>query len=135
MNIKERLEKLGLKKLAESFKVKKEIKDKMKIAYKTYPFVSQEKIDVYNKKLAKQRQVLRNYDINNYEDGIPSEETLLKLEEAQKLNCFDYFEIMRVEEQRDPILFGRINGCPDRFFISQWGEDVKVEDILMQEEK
>jgi len=133
MDISERLEKLGLKKLAKGFSKKKEIIDKMKIAYKTYPIVSAEKFDSYNKKLNKKRQTLKSYRIEDYDDSIPSEEVLKKLDEAEVLKCFDYFEITRVEEQKDPILFGRINGCPDKFFIAQWGDDVKVEDILLGE--
>lgn len=58
-------------------------------------------------------------------------------EKAQKLKCFDTFEIAKieaVEERKDPIVFGCITGCPDKFFIAQWDDDVKIEDILTESE-
>jgi len=133
MDLKDRLEKLGFKKLSKSFTGKEEIRDKMKIAYKTFPFIEQGKVDSYNKKLVKKNEILRSYRIENYDDGIPDDKVLDSLEKAKELKCFDYYEVMRVEQQKDPILFGRINGCPDRFYIDQWGSDVRVEDILMQD--
>jgi hypothetical protein len=48
-------------------------------------------------------------------------------------DCFDSFEIAKIQwkrEIKDPILFGRIDGCPDRFYVSQWDDDVRIEDIL-----
>jgi hypothetical protein len=35
-----------------------------------------------------------------------------------------------VKEVIDPIIFGKIDGCTDRFFIAQWDDDVKIEDIV-----
>jgi len=34
----------------------------------------------------------------------------------------------------DPILLGRITGCENRYFIAQWDDDVKIEDILKENE-
>lgn len=59
------------------------------------------------------------------------------LESAHADKCFDKFEVMTVEwhkEVPDPILFGVVNGCADRFFIAQWDTDVKIEDILKDHE-
>ena len=67
----------------------------------------------------------------------PPQAVLDKVEEAQKVGCFDAFEVCKVEsvrEYKDPIVFGRITGCPDRFFIAQWDNDVKIEDILKENE-
>ena len=133
MEIAERLKSLGFNRLADSFSNKKEVKGKMKVAYRTYPHLTQEKINAFNKKLEKKRLRVNFYSVSSYENGIPSTEVLDKLEEAKKLGCFDSFEIAKVEEIKDPILFGRISGCPDYFFIAQWGEDIKIEDILMED--
>ena len=36
-----------------------------------------------------------------------------------------------IKEIKDPIVFGVINGCPDKFFISQWDDDIKIDDIFL----
>jgi hypothetical protein len=57
---------------------------------------------------------------------------LEKMREAKKCNCFDSFEIAKIESievKKDPILFGRVNECGDRFFIAQWDDDVTIEAI------
>lgn len=64
---------------------------------------------------------------------IPPEPCLAQLERAHQRNCFDWFEvadISTVVQRPDPIIFGRINGCEDRFFITQWDTDLDINDIL-----
>ena len=147
----DQLEKLGFKKAADSIKQKQELKRKMVIAYEHFRYVRQEKIDNYCKKLKagtlkeqgqQGRDLVQTYDTlvfikpQDY-DTVPPQDVLNKIEEAQKLECFDELEICKVEsvkEYQDPIVFGRINGCPDRFFITQWDNDVKIEDILKDNE-
>lgn len=68
---------------------------------------------------------------------VPPKPTLKRLKEVQEMKCFDRFEIAKIEsvqELPDPILFGCIDKCPDKFFISQWDDDVKIEDILEEHE-
>jgi len=63
----------------------------------------------------------------------PPQPVLDALKEAQKKEVFDTYEVGKVEsvvDRPDPIVFGRIKGCDDRFFIAQWDNDVKIEDIL-----
>lgn len=116
---------------------------RMKIAYEQFMFVTPDHIQAFNKKLRtetlQEDKRSRKYkhlvfiDIEKY-GAIPPEETLAKVEQAQKLNIFDRFEIARIdwkEEIIDPIVFGRINECEDYFFISQWDDDVKIEDLIM----
>ncbi len=131
-----------------SDKVKKirEMKRKMTIAYEHYRFVKQDKIDAFNKKLeAESKKDYSNYytvktllftPLENYSE-VPPEAVLDKIEEAIERNCFDTFEVAQVKEvtvQKDPIVFGRINDCPDRFFVAQWDDDVSIEDILKENE-
>jgi len=68
---------------------------------------------------------------------IPPPDCLLDLKKAQDLKCFDEFEVAKIESvhvRPDPIIFGGIKGCVDKFFITQWDDDVKIEDILKENE-
>ncbi|MGD0652253.1 MAG: hypothetical protein ABSA97_14145, partial [Verrucomicrobiia bacterium] len=68
---------------------------------------------------------------------VPPPAALEKLAEARMFGCFDDFEVAdlkTVAVRPDPILFGVIIGCPDKFFIVQWDNDVKIEDILRADE-
>lgn len=136
--IQSRLDKLGFKKAVSTMdKIQR-----MSLAYEKYMFVSQEKINKFNDKLrietlkedAKSRiyKHLAFTPIGDY-GKVPPDKVLDKLEAAQNTGIFDSFEVAYIEwvkEVKDPIIFGRINGCDDRFFISQWDDDVKVEDII-----
>ena len=152
MEIKaERLEKLGLKKVSSKVKELQKLRRKMTIAYEHFRYVKPEKIDAFNEKLKKQTlgetgkkgiDLYHNYDklvfvdIGEYSE-VPPVDVLDKIEEAQQLGCFDTFEIAKIEsvkEYKDPIVFGRIKDCPDRFFIAQWDDDVKIEQILNENE-
>lgn len=66
-------------------------------------------------------------------DKVPPEACLAQLEVAVKRECFDEFEVADVEtvmERPDPIIFGRIKGSSDRFFVTQWDNDIDINDIL-----
>lgn len=145
-----KLEKLGFKTAGEKVKRLTEKKRKLAIAYEHYRYVRQEKIDAFNERLKKQTykpasmrnetyeswQTLRFDSIDTYSD-VPPEAVLAELETAITRNCFDSYEVAHIVTEvklPDPILFGRIAGCPDRFFIAQWDEDVKIEDILSSKE-
>lgn len=67
--------------------------------------------------------------ITNY-TGIPPTNVLEKLEVHKAKNIFDYFTIAEVKEIPDPVLLGRITGCDDRFWITSWGEDIKLDDLI-----
>lgn len=137
----DRLKRLGLTAVA----TKLSKAEKMKAAYENYLFLSAEKIDRFNKKLMNEslteNQRTRAYKrlqfipLAKYTE-LPPPNVLEALEKAQNLNCFDTFEIAKIDwirEMKDPILFGVIEGCTDKFFISQWDDDVKVEDILFMD--
>lgn len=142
----ERLEKLGFKGASEKLKILSERKKKMAIAYEHYRFVRPEKIVEFNARL--RVNTLKNEDyrttwqelsftkIESYNE-VPPEFVLTELEKAVDRKCFDSFEVAHIVTNvkvPDPILFGRIEGCADRFFISQWDDDVKIEDILKENE-
>ena len=134
----DRLGKLGFKTAV------KEISRQQRLvtAYEKYMFVMPDKIEAFNEKLRK--ETLRE-DKNAYHykklvfipieqyDQIPPEHVLDQLDKAVADGCFDRFEVCKIDwikEVKDPIVFGRIDGCSDYFFIAQWDDDIKIEDIL-----
>jgi hypothetical protein len=88
-------------------------------------------------------QALQFTPIHNY-TAAPPREVLVELKRAKDIGCFDSFEIATINEVRDehvqtirmedPILFGRIENSDNRYFIAQWDDDVKIEDILREDE-
>lgn len=144
MNV-EQLEKLGFTKASGKLKQLSEKKRKLALAYEHYRFVRKEKIQDFNQKLKEKTarhdqygstyyQTLKFTPVSEYEK-VPPTDVLLKLEEALERKCFDSFEIAHIEEvKEDPILFGCIKGCTDKFFIAQWDNDVRIEDILKENE-
>ena len=68
---------------------------------------------------------------------VPPMDCLMDLKKAKDMECFDSFEVAKVETvdvRPDPIIFGLINGCEDKFYITQWEHDVRIEDILKEGE-
>lgn len=75
-------------------------------------------------------------DIKDYPE-VPPPDCLMDLKKAKDLKCFDKFEVAKVETveiRPDPIIFGLIDNCVDKFFVTQWDDDVKIEDILREGE-
>ena len=142
------LKELGLESAANKVNATKEFERRCAIAYEHFRFVTQANIDNFNAKIKKktlQKNVngfsqvydhLHFVSLRAYRE-IPPENVLLKLEEAKRRNCFDDFEVAKIESVKvrpDPILFGRVRGCPDRFYISQWDTDISIEEILLPNE-
>lgn len=136
----DRLEKLGFKKASAEVKELSMRKRKMALAYELYRFVRPEKITDFRNKLYKEThktngsyQTLEFQPIEDYKN-VPPGYVLDALEKATEHKCFDNFEVAYIREVADPLLFGRIDGCPDMFFLAQWDTDVKIEDILAPNE-
>lgn len=132
------LRQLGFCKAADNLANLANKKRKLALAYEHFRFVRQEKIDAFNNKLRQKRsdngwQELSFTSVENYEE-IPPDHVLTNFSEAKKIGCFDSFEVAHIVRVKDPILFGRVKNCSDRFFIDQWDDDVKIEDILMPNE-
>jgi hypothetical protein len=129
----EELERLGLNGAAAKLKADMERKHKMMIAYEHYRFVRADQFRAFNERLRIQGNYLKVEMLKEYQ-GVPPVEVLGKLAEAQERKCFDAFDVMSVAKMDDPLLFGRIDGCNDRFFIAQWDTDIKIEDLLKANE-
>ncbi len=145
------LREMGFEAAATDLEKKIEFKRKMTIAYEHYRFVTPEIFNRFNEDL-KERTLKRsgkegvnlvhNYDklvfkkVSEYKDS-PPVAVLDEMRTAKAMGCFDTFEIAKIEatvEYKDPIVFGVIHGCDDRFFVSQWDNDVKISDILKEME-
>lgn len=141
----ELLEKLGFKTLASELTRLKARKRKLALAYELYRFVRQEQVDKFNAELKKKTgenlgdawsqsyQMLAFTPIESY-DKVPPDSVLTSLGTAIEHKCFDNFEVAYIKNVKDPLLFGRVEGCSDRFFIDQWGDDVKITDLLKDNE-
>lgn len=147
----DRLKSLGLTTAASELGRQEALSKKLLLAYEHFRFVTPANIETFQKKLEKEtvketgknqwgiiteHKTLKFTAIKDY-PNVPPSEALNALEEAMKVGCFDTFEIASiqfVQKVPDPILFGRVTGCEDRFFIAQWDDDVKIEDILQGDE-
>lgn len=160
METLELLKELGMTKASDALGKKLDKQRKLFTAYQNFRFVNQEAIESFNKNLREKTEIIYDkntkevrkkvdpkkwneivYDklvfskLSEYKD-VPPTDVLLKVKEAVDLKCFDTFEVAKIESVKevvDPIIFGSIEGCSDKFFIAQWDEDVKFEDILKEQ--
>ena len=134
----DRLAALGFTQAAKTFKTKQAAAEKMRQAYAQYLFVPEATIQKFRERLAKdtgRQSDLVFTALADYPE-VPPTEALDALEAAQLIGCFDTFEVASIQavvKVPDPILFGRVTGCNDRFFIAQWDDDVTVEQLLFQD--
>jgi hypothetical protein len=137
---KERLARLGLTTVAKNLDAVKLRARKMLIAYECYRYLTPEKILAFQHKLSDECRSLpytKQLSFTRLADylKIPPEDVLLKLEEAIGRNCFDSYEVAHiVQVKKDPLLLGLINGCKDKFFIAGWDNDVRISDLLKDNE-
>lgn len=131
-----RLGKLGFTMAAKNVKTARETSRKLMLAYENHRFVRQEKITEFSKRLRANTltrdgsyKILSFTPVADYPQ-VPPPDVLEAMETAVERKCFDAFEVAYIREVADPILFGRVNGCPDRFFIAQWDHDVSISDLI-----
>ena|SRR3990172_8936713 len=141
------LEQAGFVAAAKDAKDSYERAGRLAQAYEHYRYVSQEKINDFNNKLYAEtlrrtgkagKDLVEHYDclvfdaVDSY-PGIPPMEVLESTRQAAGRGIFDTLEVahvVSVREYKDPIIFGRVTGCTDRFFIAQWGDDVRITDLV-----
>lgn len=138
----ELLKELGFNAASAEIDAKKILKRKLMVAYEHFRFVTPDQITAFNHKLYQKTLKGYTYDqlrftpVQQYRNA-PPVEVLDEMKKAVGFGCFDSFEVVdiqAVEKRPDPILFGLIKGCSNRFFVSQWDNDVKIEDILKESE-
>jgi hypothetical protein len=141
--VEEMLAKLGLKSALAKITKGKKAFPKLKVAYARYGFIKTDQVEAFQRKLGIEKSKRAGYykklsftSLERYDRDVPPMDVLKKIEEAKAVGCFDSFEIAYIEEvKKDPIVFGRIDGCTDRFFIAQWDNDVSIEQIIMAAEE
>ena len=133
MDVKEKaelLESLGMDALAAKLLRKKTGKDKLLKAIDAYRYATGEDLDAFNKEMKECGKELVVVPIKDY-SKLPPDEVLAELKQAQDAGCFDSFHIAYIRKVKDPILFGKIDDFKNLYFyVSQWGDDVKIEEII-----
>ena len=133
MNKKEKAEllfELGMTMVAEKVLRKGFGKKKLLMAIEDYRYTTGEDLDDFNKEMKGQGKELRVVEIKDY-DKVPPDHVLESLKDAQAKKCFDSFHIAFIRRVKDPILFGKIDDFKNLYFyIDQWGDDVKIEEII-----
>lgn len=137
------------------------LQQKLAQAYEHYRYITKDQIEAYQDKLRKStvrpavgderydyrsgRNVshvcdqLRFQSVEKYA-GTPPQDVLEAVKVAKERGIFDGFEVADIQpvatkfKMPDPIVFGVVNGCTDRFVIAEWGDDVKVSDIIEKHE-
>lgn len=124
------LKELGLNAISEKLLRKKAGKDMLVKAVSDYRYATKEDLDDFNKEMKKFNRELVVVEMKNY-DKLPPDDVLEELQKARGKACFNTFHIAYIQKVKDPILFGKIDGFNELFFfIAQWGDDVKIEDII-----
>jgi hypothetical protein len=140
------LEELGFSTAKQNFKYESRLPFRLRTAFEHFRVVTPEHIKRFNNKLYEitRKDASRGYQydrllftrIKDYA-AIPPKEVLEKIRQAKNLACFDDFEIATIESVLvipDPIVFGIIEGCDNKYFVAQWDNDVRIEDILATDE-
>lgn len=73
---------------------------------------------------------LEGQKISEADLGLPPQDVLDKLKVARDSKLFDDYAVLHIEYVPDPILCGKIKESEDLYFIAEWGEDVKLSDIV-----
>lgn len=145
------LSELGFEKAATQLTQDKEFARKLRIAFEHFRVVEPKHITRFNEELkarthkakgSNQWGQITSYDTLKFTGiaeytAVPPKPALEALRHAKTLGCFDGYEIATIESVEvvpDPILFGTITGSGNKYFIAQWDDDVKIEDILHVDE-
>lgn len=137
------------------------LKGKLAQAYEHYRYVTKAQIEAYQEKLKRATErpavgaertsgdgwrmvthvcdQLRFRSLDKY-DGLPPADVLEQVKAARERKIFNDFQVADVApvatkyKMPDPIVFGIIDGCSDRFVIAEWGDDVRVADLIKPNE-
>lgn len=143
--------KAGFTAAADGIKRKRDLVRKLRIAFEHFRVVAPEHISRFNAELRKRTEIMTGNNswgnITQYDTllftalaeygTVPPQTVIDDLIKAQELGCFDRFEVCTIQSVQiipDPIVFGIIEGCDNKYFITQWDNDVSIEDILRPDE-
>jgi hypothetical protein len=151
------LEKAGFTQAAQMLAMVQNKQRRLLLAYEFYRYVTPEHIEAFQIKLMAAGIEVENPGTSNVyhryaqlvftpieaytgqgnKQGLPPQEVIDAVIAANDRAIFDSLEVAyvaTVREYKDPIIFGRIDGCGDRFYICQWGDDVAITDLLLSNE-
>ncbi len=141
----------GFAAAAESVKKQRTMARKLRIAFEFHRIVTPGNIkkfqdDLKTKTLKmdgkNQWGNIETYDrllftkVEDYKE-CPPREVLEEVKKAKARGIFDRFEVATIQSVTtvpDPIVFGVIDGCENKFFVAQWGSDVSIEQLLAEDE-
>ena len=124
------LKELGMDAVSEKLLSKKKGRDNLLKAVEKYRYATGDDIDDFNRDIKTEGKELVIVEIKDY-SKLPPDSVLESLKKAKAENVFDTFHIAYIRKIKDPILFARITAFKNLyFFIDEWGDDVKFEDIL-----
>lgn len=103
--------------------------EKAKVAFSNCVYITEKQVSRFDFYLRSQNKLRKSTPISEFRD-IPPQDVVDAVQRAQGLKCFDYFTVMTVVNDPDPIIFGHIQGVGEWFYIAQWGDDVNIFDIL-----
>lgn len=123
-----------------------ELGTKLQRAQSSFQSITQVQIDKFNQDLRKKTEEtdkktgrmswkeLAFVAVERY-PNLPPLEVMQQVKTAREMDIFEKFEVSYIETRdrvrdKDPIVFGLVKGSTDRFFIAQWGDDVKISDLL-----
>jgi len=144
----EQLKELGFTKAAGLVDKRVSLQRRLTIAYEHYRRISPENMKRFNQELRKKTEKKSNqYGETTYNQlhcialgdytEVPPQHVLDNLKIAKDRKIFDHYEIAKIKsvvEVPDPLLLGCLKDCEDKFFIDQWMNDVKIDDILREDE-
>jgi hypothetical protein len=141
------LRELGLNAAADKMKRARELAGKLRIAFEHFRVVTPEQFARFKEELWNQRESNQLTYGLSYKTPkltaleaypeVPPAKVLEEIRAAKELKCFDRFEVLTlqsVEVVPDPVIFGIIEGCDNKYFVAQWDDDVKIEQILREDE-
>jgi hypothetical protein len=116
------------------------------IAYEHFRYVTAQQIADFSQRLIASTKKTTSWD-TTYDQlrfrpiakypNMPPQDVLQAVRAAQNMKVFDTFEVADIQSVRvlkDPIIFGCISNITDKFYIAQWGDDVKISDLLGEHE-
>jgi hypothetical protein len=142
------LRELGLTEAANKVKRARDMAPKLRTAFEHFRVVTREHLECFQGELIAKAMAASPYStsftykslkftaLERYPE-VPPREVLQKIRAAKELKCFDRFEVLTLESAQlvpDPVVFGLIDGCDNRYFVAEWDDDVKIEDILREDE-
>ena len=127
--LEDKLKEAGFTQASDQLAQEKEARRKRAIAQEHFLVVTEKEIKVFAEKLDSSKRLMFR-TVETY-PKVPPVEVLDKMAEAKKLKCLDSFEVCSVEDDPDPIIFGRINRfSQEYYYVTQWDKDVSIEDFI-----